>query len=320
LSTTDLAASHPLASLHLARLADWAAWLERWCIPTLSFEERLGLLHSGFNLPAAQASHRSEAADQAVTAAGRACFYLELADGHMEAPENFLTPAETSQRGWALRVGDLGVMRQALAAKAFAMVVQHLLRPALSTGRDSRERSASEHAWYVLLAPPVLEKLLWFFRANDVDYLTLVNVGSEYQSERDNKHSWTRKFIVALAAWAWGLRDYQHPHQLPRSTWAAEHRHRFIDLLLSCGKIEALLDARLKLFDDASWRRLEELALRPQWLPLYSEAAGAQARRTPVSLEEAAVFGGPEARVCLLLRLRQQQEALLEQSRHTTDS
>jgi hypothetical protein len=299
--------------LPIARLTDWAAWLEHWHNPTLSFEERMGLLRHGFELPTGDFHHAAEPAHQARSEVGRAIFYLKLADGHRGPAQNFVdtTGMDVDER-WSQPMMALADARQALAQTAFDMVAQHLLQPALSSGPFAQRHSE------LLTTQPVLDQVLRFYRtdSNHGYPLQFVNVGQPDNHRERPTNSTTRAydFALQLAGCAWNLPKQRDLKSYESQQRLASERHRFIDLLLACEQLEQLLLPRTNTIDDASWQHLEELALREQWLPVApADPVGTRVRREPFSLEEAAAFGGSEARLLLLLRNKRDQEQRLRQ-------
>ena len=298
MSTTQPTRRHPLLDVAVSSLTDWTAWKLRWQEPGLTKEDRLGLLHAGFAIPAQVFYDPKQVHEVEVE---RTLFYLDLAEGQLQAPSEFVdTTGMTEWQAGDPATHKLGAARRALAQKAYAMLVQHLWRPALAEGPDSR------HYWSILLQRPVVERLLEFFR---VDYSFsgkpfLVNVGTPDRSESGSKHRWTRDFAHTLAAVIWDLPGERKPI-MDFPEWLPELRFQALDLLNAAGLLDRLLLIDIDDITRPCWQRLEELALRKRHLPTPNSRDSSI--RLPHSVNEAACFGSREAQLLLLLRNRREQ-------------
>ncbi len=149
---TETTAPHPAVEPHrvydydMTPLGDWGDWQAIWDHPQIAAQIRLGLLHTAFDIRIMDKQ----------TAGERLCLILELADGYDH--RNFYDPTDTNSRSH-----EREEQRSKLVEKAMAVLVSHYFRDPKEQG-DAHDDTAK---WvYLIELPGVLEKTIWFFRAN----------------------------------------------------------------------------------------------------------------------------------------------------------
>jgi hypothetical protein len=181
-------AAHPLMQGDISWIKDWTHWKKLWSETTLA-EFRHSLLHFGF--------------DVAGGGGDRICFYLELADGCLGANPDGIG-AWDWQSTYSPRIrtalGEFqhpSFLRAFLGRKAYEMLCLRYFK------NTAENRFNVFPSWVPgLLAEPVVDKLLWFFRLKNGHHRpNIANLGSELIKEHHAEIA--RKFVVDFSKFAW---------------------------------------------------------------------------------------------------------------------
>ncbi|MBW3538458.1 hypothetical protein KY386_03115 [Candidatus Parcubacteria bacterium] len=277
--------------MELTQISDWLEWRQLWQ-RAMYVEQYMGLLHCGFDVPAAGPGCQTRPLQERmrINHIDRICFYLELADGWYGSDSDFLRPQEQASFNRSVHPGS---MRAELARKAFAMLSQHFFR---NTNTDRGDQPS----WTELVAEEkVLEKVIWFFRLDE--YERIPNLG---HPNKPNVHEQrAREFVVELCKLGWTIRRNRWPlpdygdEVIDRFVTARPH---FVEMLIGSRHIDLLLDHLRYPLDEASWQKLEALALKER--RLRTSELHRVSMRVPDSVEEAAANGSEAALVLIVLR------------------
>jgi hypothetical protein len=298
-----LRAGHPLLKVFDRKMSGWDTWLHLWNGADFT-EQRIGLLHSGFEL------YLKDPREQAQ----RLAFYLEVADGHLMPSEAFRAPRESAV-GYQDPLDAPSeqfrrqFVRSELARTAFSLVVRRFLRP-------GHRQSTVSIDWAVITQPEAFYAILRFFRV-DPDRECLVNLGSQPGSAFDER-LWHKSaaFIRDFCTYGWGRSGFSNAlNLLPDAELTVENmaalerfrkaRPEMIEMMIASGQGRHLIqDAGYYQFDTPCWEKLKEWALRPLSVPNVPELGEIEMRK-PVTVNQALAHGSYPAQILLLRRIRQ---------------
>lgn len=277
-------------------------WLKRWD-ETTDVDDRIGLLHSLIWRPVGENKNRS--VNNCWCTKKTIPFLLEVADGHHRG-HGLSTPSKCS---WDRDMNEQDkALRQLVAKKALSVLCQTFF---------GYEKSGGQPQWLWMLEDSVvLEKVIWFFRAESGEYThhsEIVNcpystISSEHNTSRDLQM--VAEFVSVFAKLGWTLHKFwyqwhdRHGYGNTINDKFISLRPFFVDVLNYMGETSWLLPY---IKDDAPSRnRLKEIALNENlWLP-PENGISSNVNRKATTLEEAAFGGSKAAQVLLLYEINAQ--------------
>ncbi len=173
-------------------------------------EERMGLLHVGFNTGFQYSPH--DAKDREPDYIDRLVLYLSLSDGWRRA-FSLISPQDREFRfeiqdkdGMRVRK-SIDELRQILATKAFEVLSHNLFRREPSVyGDHGHERREYFDYWERLVNPRLLPTLIAFFRVVEKHGNFFIhNLTSRDEPRQNEKHA--HNFLVELAKFMWRWKE-----------------------------------------------------------------------------------------------------------------
>jgi hypothetical protein len=306
-----IANDHPLLDLRPEAINDWAHWKSMWDeLSFKSFEQRLGLLHVGFDVPAISGGSFASPEKRTNAEVERLCFYLRLADGHYRGNFVFMTASEAEH--CHRQHGDMpsptqvvARLRAEISRKAFIVVVDKFFR--------NTRRPSGTPSWFPLAVENrVFEMLLWFFRLDRYGHIS--NLTSHSSGQIAPVHyQRTREFVTELIRLGWGMGDSFDDLSVEAKLRLTVIRPRLIELMDGLGDLDSLLGRFRHLLDEECWSTLEALALRPRQIRIAPKGYENYETRKPTTLQEAFANGSEAARVLILLKTLRDEDERFEQ-------
>jgi hypothetical protein len=315
--TNEKSDEHVLLGKDFIHIKNWKEWKDCW-----EEEHRVEFLHSllhfGFNIPV---ENLDELGD-------RLCLYLEIADKNDGRSSNFRRHAEEFEDIPRFRnrlyfedcttftekpIREKAGFRQILARKAFETLCQKFFK---DTSKDYQLPS-----WFRgLLAPGVLEKLLWFFRLSDEG--NIINIKRGFS---DHHMETAIKFAEDVCFFMWDCeRKYSHHREIDKEDIKIFHsvRSDVIKVLYALDSLYFLTQGgRYKEVDKNHLALLEKLALSYKLhLPSVSgKSLYGRELRKPRDIEEACYGGSQAAEVLLLLNVQKNEQERFNKMREFTN-
>jgi hypothetical protein len=270
---------NPLLQRTINRISAWDEWRQRFDNPNASFEELMGLLHTGLGRAGSRVDN-----PKAV------CFYLEIAYGWVNS--NYFTKRNPSDK-----LGS-GEIRWELAKKAFKVLCERFFKD---------EGNLLGEPWTLSVVDPVVfAKLLWFFSPRGVNLRNL-----EFSRQTSYEYQVLEKFLRRFLQFVW---RFDGSFQGSQRSFAMRERFHdarpeILEIMNELGWIMMILEPRetsasnKQIFDldDISMEKLSELAmLKHPW---------ARAEVHKHESIEAAVHAGVQAAMVYVTVLSGQKEA-----------
>ncbi len=297
---------HLLLRKDVVYLKNWKEWKVRW-----EKEHRVEFLHSllhfGFNIPV---EDLNEVGD-------RLHLYLEIADNN-EYSTVFSRGEEEGVQYYAYFEGcttftkkairGKAEFRQMLSRKAFEVLCQKFFK-------DTSENYDLPSWLRGILAPGVLEKILWFFRGKERGNLVNINYFADHHMKT------AIEFADELCFFVWDAVNYRENAFRPKLgreniEMLRSFLPQIIETLNNLGSIDFLLKKdRYEYVSEDHLTLLKELALKEE-LPFPSISVNSRYGtefRKPKDIDEAVYGRSQAAKVLLLLRVLRKEKNRFEE-------
>lgn len=308
---------HDLSSRDIRPIKNWHEWLARWQSTSL-FQEMLGLLHVGFDVPL----DRLEYAEPEYNSTDRVEFYFNIADGYDDGHfHSEIKESHKKERHWVgydklgnrRYVGE-GKLRQEIAQKAFAVLCVQFFKPeVMGVERDYR---TFESRWKERLQSDRLFRLVQDFFKPYQKYKTnppsikirnLSGLGESMSHHEKLAVEFLLAFINFIWEWEWeecggslAVTQYEQRRIDEAKIWS-------IEVLAYLRKIE-ILRKWMPRIDKDSLSKLKEIALRHQ---LWGHRHPVLKDRPVKSLKEACFIGSPAALLMIEHEIRTKEQKRL---------
>lgn len=321
----------PVIHTHMSReirpIRNWLEWLERWQA-ALCFEEMLGLLHVGMDVP----TEHYHADGRRYDEVDRVIFYFSVADGwksrwSLELPDDGNTKYVVGRDNCGnLLQKSPSEMRQMLARKAFDILCQSFFKTEF---HDSR--NGYMPVWDSLITGdrlfPVIQN---FFRAEKAWHRDLIDVRNLPTGDKiGHNEEQAVRFLLTLATF---ILDWSEEGHL-QAYYSADERKKVADrdakkrLIIDASKpwlIEVLtqldhleiLRARIMNLDRSCVAKLKEIALRNEF---SDHSHPVNKDRRAVTVDEACYLGSPTAWLYVERELRMREHRRLTEIKEAQD-
>ncbi|MBI2109421.1 MAG: hypothetical protein HYT93_04610 [Parcubacteria group bacterium] len=293
----------PLIFREIRPIMNWHEWLQRWNTTNV-FDEMLGLLHVGFDVPL----HKCDYSEPEYSSHDRIQFYLTIADGWEDAflfrPQGksldelkyYNVHGNRSNRN---SIGE-HELRQFVARKAFYELVDHFFK----LDEQGPWYEHFEEKWNEWLKPSDSPNLFVavqkFFRTEkNFDHIVIRNLPVKEEGRRSHQEKQVIQFLRKFIHFIWESEEddaiigYAKP-------WS-------IGILSALGELNTLRKW-IFMLDKKSLEKLKELALQNE-LKDYKHPVSAH--RLVKSVEEACFIGSPEALLLVEHKVRTKERARL---------
>lgn len=292
---------------HVPPIGTWAEWFKLAQAAT-TFEQKLGLLHVGFDVEV-QANGK-KAIPGKPTSTDRLKFYFGVADGWTNAShfryegllwsdeESYFVGRDKHHNALKRTVSE---QRHLLARKAFDMLARNYLRPMLEWLKEANHRDHGEDAWVRrFLFDPAFLMIQEFFA---IENGGVRNLSGPY-CDRSPSEDLAVEFLLKLPKLLWSWQEDEIESYDSAETKAQKERDNpvarqvvaaaklwIIEVLAELRKLDLLKPWLINGFDESCVTKLKEIALRRALMQNFHHVLK---DRRAATIDEAC-FAGSEA-------------------------